>query len=407
MATSSYMSILEASNAIGQLTIEETRELMVQMGVPFEEVVSSGNIQKVHLVQKWLDMDSDASWDKLVAGLRKINKNSLATEIESEHLSRTPVPSSGSPSFPAVSVTTPSEIDTPSHQETPTPASVGSPTPLPPDVPSTNETFQQKVAATDGSIEHLQGKFSDLKSDAQESLSERESRDPKFVHEFRDYLLGLPVTKKQVHIQFFNTNEREILKAETIQRLFIVVGRYCNYSNYELIFHIVKRFCPKLKGKMLKYRDSLISFEKSTMVDVYLCAISARPGGEISIAFVHLTMKLNKPPSECALYEIRELKESIEEKASVEGYAMHIETLEEGSIEVVLQVHKEVGWMVGVVFTPDFRQKHLLTDVTVREQDLMKYLVRYTGKPATNRNPCWYISTLTLGVHVQQGLLCI
>ncbi|CAI8058308.1 Ankyrin repeat domain-containing protein 17, partial [Geodia barretti] len=118
---------------------------------------------------------------------------------------------------------------------------------------------------------------------------------------------------------------------------------------------------------MLKYRGSLTTFEKSTTVDIYLCAISARPGGEISLAFARMTVKLNKPPSECSLYEIRELKESIEEKASLESYAMYIEAPGLGSVCARLRFPKEVGWMVGVVLTPDFKQENRVTEVSVKD----------------------------------------
>ena len=389
MATSSKMSTLKVSNAIRQLTVEETRQLVFQMGVQLKTLDDiaaqyNGENRKQHFVQAWLDIDSNASWDKLVAGLREINKNSLATDVEC--LTKVPVSSSGSPSLlsisSSISVSAPPPVNTPGHLETATPAPVN-----PLLLPDQSSTLsQQKVEDTRNAIEHFEDEFSDVKYEAKESLSLKQSEDPKFICKFRDRLLDMPVTKKQVHIRFFSRNEDEILKAETIQKLFNIIGRYCNYSNYEIIFHIVKKFCHhELKGRMVKYRDSLTSFEKSTTVDVYLCAISARPGGEISKGFIHMTMKINKPPSECTLYEIRELKESIEEKASLESYAVYIETPEEGSVCVVLHVYKEVGWMVGVVFsTPDFRQKHLLLDVTIGGQDLMKYLVR-----------CWKLYIVT------------
>ena len=129
---------------------------------------------------------------------------------------------------------------------------------------------------------------------------------------------------------------------------------------------------------MLSYRDSLIVFENATTVDVYLCAISAPPGGRISAGFMRMTLKINKPASECTLHEIRELKESIEEEAALESYAVYIDTPETGSVCVGLCFPEEVGWMVGVVLTLDFRQKHLLSEVKVHmneDKSLMKYLV--------------------------------
>ena len=380
MATSSKLSTLDVSNAISRLTMEETRDLVFRNGVPLnvlKDVAAQfdGENRKQNYVQTWLDMDPDSSWDKLVAGLRKINKNSLATEIESEHLSKDPVPSNTSPSLlstsSSVSVSAPPTVNTPIHLQTATPTPV-SPTPT-----NTSHTFEQKVAAAKDSVEQLQEEFIDLKSDASQSLTRKEIEDSNFFHKFQDYLLDMPVTKKQVHIRFFTRNEEEILDAKNIRKVFVILGRYCNYSNYEIIFHIVKRFCPELKGRMLTYRDSLTSFEKATTVDVYLCAISARPGGGVREGFIRMTMKINKPPSECTLYEIRELKESIEEKASLQSYAMYIETPEEGSVCVRLLVPWHVYSLVVAVLTPEFREERLLTNVTVKRWAVKKnYLVR-------------------------------
>ena len=225
--------------------------------------------------------------------------------------------------------------------------------------------FQQKVAQTKHKIDYFEEEFSDLKYEAQESLSKKESENSMFFRRFRNHLLDMPVTRKQVHIRFFSRNEDEIMAADTIERLFVILSRYCNYSNYDIIFHIVKRFCHGLMGRMVRYCNSLTSFEKATTVDVYLCAISAHPGGGVREGFIRMTMKINKPPSECTLYEIRMLKESIEQKASLESYAMYIETPGEGSVLARLCFPKDVDLMVKEALNTEFRQEQLLTEVTV------------------------------------------
>ena len=386
MASSSNISTLDVINATSRLTVEETRQLVFHMGVPLKVLDDiadeyKGENRKQHFVQKWLDMNPDASWDKLVAGLRKISLSALATEIESHHVSKVPVPSSTNPSLPSTSSVTISAPLEPCHLETATAAPAGSLPPAPlttTQLPPNKQNFEEQVAAVKSSIEYLEEEFSKLKSAARKSLSEKEKKDETFTDEFRDHLLDLPVAKKAVHIRFFTRNEDEILNAENIRKLFAILSRYCNYSNYEIIFHVVKRFCHyELKGRMLTYRNSLTGFEKSTTVDVYLCAISARPGGEISQGFIRMTMKINKPPCECTLYEIRELKESIEEKASLESYAMYIETPGEGSVCVRLLVPWEVHSLVSAVLTPEFREEYLLAKVMVKRQVVSKYyLVR-------------------------------
>ena len=394
MAASSNVSTLEVSNALKRLTVEKTRELFFTLEVPLETLDDiaqqfDGENRKQHFVQKWLDMFPDASWEKLVAGLRKNGMNSLATEIESVHHIRAIVTSSGS--VPLISTSAPPETgSTPAQPTTkatagPVTAAPASADPLTPHDNSSSSSslvitasFEKRVELATTKIEHLEEEFSSIKSKARKSLSSKESRDQSFVSTFRDHLLDLPCTKKQVHIRFFESNIDKILQSDTIQKLFIILGRHCNYTNYEIILHIVKRFCKELTERMLSYRDSLIVFEKTTTVDVYLCAISAPPCGRISAGFMRMTLKINKPASECTLHEIRELKESIEEEATLESYVVYIDTPETGSVCVRLCIPEEVGWMVGVVLTLDFRQKHLLSEVKVHmneDKSLMKYLV--------------------------------
>ena len=373
MAASSNLSTLDVSKAIERLNVEETRELFFQLKLPLkalDDIASlyHGENRKQHFVQKWLDMNEDASWAKLVAGLRRINMNSLAAEIESAHLSR--VPSSGSVSLiPSSALSPPPKAR---HLET---ASVSdilvgpltpphlSPSPSSPS-PSSQITasFTQRVEVASASMERLKEEFFNIHCDAEGSLLERESKDKKFVVMFKDYLLDLPVT---VTKDMADAAE-DILAAENIIRIIAIISRHCDYRNYKIILHIVKRFCnEELKQRMLSYRDSLTAFEKTTTVDVYLCAISARPGGALSAAFRIMTMKIHKVPSECTLHEIRELKESIYEKASLESYA---DSPVVGSVCVGLCVPERVGWIVGVVLTLDLFSRTLIHHSSLGEE---------------------------------------
>ena len=232
------------SNAIERLNVEETRELFFQLKVPLkalDDIASQyhdAGKRKRHFVQKWLDMNEDASWGKLVAGLRRINMNSLATDIESAHLSR--VPSSGSVSLvsssalsPAPEARPPAHLETASVSATPAGPLTHPPyhTPYSPSSFQITASFTQRVEVATASIERLEKEFSDIKFNAKVSLSEIETRDKAFAHRFRVHLLDLPLTKKQVHIHFFAKNERGILAADTIEKLFSILRRHCNYRN--------------------------------------------------------------------------------------------------------------------------------------------------------------------------------
>ena len=87
------LSTLDVSETLDPLTVEETRNLFFYLRVPLnclDDIAAqyNGANRKHHFIQKWLDMNPEASWDKLVTGLRKIKKTSLAATIETAHCTK-------------------------------------------------------------------------------------------------------------------------------------------------------------------------------------------------------------------------------------------------------------------------------------------------------------------------------
>ena len=311
MATSSNISTLEVINAIKSLTVENTRALVFQLGVPVNilddiETQYNGDNRKQHFIQKWLEIDTSASWGKIVSALQQINMNVLAAGIESMYITKAivPVPTSGptTASKPSQSVNTPAQLEAAPLPVTPTPATVKPPTLH---LIQFTAVSKERVTKVQVTIKHFEYEFSDIKSDVRVSLSKRESQNAEFVGKFRDHLLDLPVSKRPIHSKFFRENEDEILEASNIPKMFAILGRYCNYSNYDIIFIVVERFCEtSLKTRMLSYRDSLEKFEMATTVDVYLCAISAHPESKLFKGFAKMVLKINKSIYVCTLHEI-------------------------------------------------------------------------------------------------------
>ena len=381
MATSSNISTLEVINAIKSLTVEKTRALVFQLGVPVNilddiETQYNGDNRKQHFIQKWLEIDTSASWEKIVSALQQINMNVLAAGIESMPITKAivPVPPTSGPttaSKPSQSVNTPAQLEAAPLPVTPTPATVRPPTLH---LIQFTAVSKERVTKVQVTIKHFEYEFSDIKSDVREALSERECQYPKFIGKFRDHLLDLPVSKRPIHSKFFRDNEDEILEAINIPKMFAILGRYCNYSNYDIIFIVVERFCEtSLKTRMLSYRDSLEKFEMATTVDVYLCAISAHPKSKLFKGFAKMVLKINKSIYVCTLHEIRQLKEAIASNASLHSYSMYIENPEEGSVSVGLCFPRGCGWWVACVMTAEFRETHHLTEVTIDGYDITSH----------------------------------
>ena len=299
--------------------------------------------------------------------------NVLAEEVESKYISKSEEASVCSASAtppPRQLVSSPAPVPVSIAMTT---AAVGSLTPAlnPTQSPAVN---MARVAEVKVEIERFREEFFNLKFDAQLFLCEKENQDVKFLTKFRTYLLDLPISKRAVHARFFYKNEDDIFKAENIERIFLILRHYCNYSNYDIILHLVKAFCDAaLKKRMQKYRDSFDSFEETTTVDIYLCAISVHPKSDVYQAFSKMIMTIDKPARECTLREIRQLRESLAESADIHSYSAYIECMTTNSVLVVLRIPPSCVVWVGVAVTPDFMQAHHLTDVSIDGKDITFY----------------------------------
>ena len=369
MATSMELSPQNVVTALQDLSVEKTTELVFHLGVEIKVLDDialqySGISRKIHSIQAWLDSDTSASWGKLVSGLKQIGMAVVAKRAESTFAPQVEVPVTVCTSLPVSSasvppmqaVSSPAPLETSHVPAAPISSSVQLSTPaLNPSQPPAVST--ERVAG-------VKDEFTDIKSDARSYLSDRENKNSKFLDKFRDHLLDLPVAKKVVHAKFFYKYEDEILEAKDIRKLFAILGRYCNYSNYDIILHLIKKFCEAaLKRRMYRYRDSLIEFEMNTTIDVYLCAISACQ--KMSEAFSKMAVKINKPASVCTLHEVRRLKEEIAKEAHLHSYSVYFESVSESSVLVVLGIPPSCTELVRRAITPDFALVHHLTEVTV------------------------------------------
>ena len=93
MTASTELLTLDVTAAIQRLSIEKTRELVFYFDVQDYvldniDIQYGGTTRNVKYIEAWLDRDTEASWKKLVSGLRGIGKNVLAKEMESAYISK-------------------------------------------------------------------------------------------------------------------------------------------------------------------------------------------------------------------------------------------------------------------------------------------------------------------------------
>ena len=371
MAASNEMSPTELATALQTLTPDEAKELFFYLKVPLHSLNSipvnqSGNMAKISYIQLWYDSDLEASWNRIVEGLEQIGKKTLADRLASQYCGRTPTSAAVNltPDLPSSPATAPEASGPQTSGSSPS-----DPSHSPVTCPSSPSSPSDRVSQVRAEIDRLSDTFSDLMSDTRDEMCKKAVASPSFLRRFRDRLLNLPVTQNALHAKFFHKNEDDFLRAKDIDKIFAILGRYCNYRNYEILQEVVRKFCEVvLQQRMQEYSKSLEKFEKATTVDVYLEAISA--GVVLSEEFTKMTVKINKPASKCTLHEVRKLKETIAERASLQSYSVYVGDISESSVQLELGFPAScVGWILGV-FTPNFLATHLLSDVVLGQQQL-------------------------------------
>jgi hypothetical protein len=358
--------------ALDKLTIEKTKELFFHLNVQLKtlddiDTDHTGNMRKIRYVQAWFDQEAGASWEKIVAGLKQIGMTALADTLATwqcsgETLTPAPVVMAPSPDLPSSPVTTAPEAGGPQTiGPSPSESTLG---PL-----GRPSSPTDRVSQVRAEIDRLSDAFSDLMSDTRDEMCTRESVDPRFLDKFRDRLLDLPVAQKAPHVKFFHERLDEFLKADHARKIFAIIRCYSSYRNYAVLREVVRKFCHGvLQRRMQEYCDSLEKFEKATMVDVYLEAIEA--SDVLASEFTKMTVKIDKPASQCTLHEIRKTTEAIAERASLQSYSMYIGAVLGGSVVLELGLPAScVGWILGAL-TPDFLATHLLSDVVLDQEML-------------------------------------
>ena len=411
MAASNCMDLklVNVVNALQKLTLNQTKSLALQLGVELNVLIDikneeKGESRRAHYIQAWLDIDTEASWGKIIVALNQIGMKVIAAQVTSQYLPKPQKSISNGQSSDPTPLPVPVDVPVTATQDTPsdhTPPQVQAPElgvarlsvpttqpppdkatqhevdpeldrKSPPDVPPqpiTPEVDPEKVAQAKATIEHLEDSFSDVMSDTCEELREKESKDPKFFNKFCNKLFLLPIAKKRIHVKFFHEKMDAIVDAKNVRKLFAILSSYCDYRNYELLLYIVNKFCEStLKSSMEKYCLNIEHFEKATTIDIYLVATSGDK--KHSDAFSQIVVKMDKQPSMCSLYELRKFAEDLADSSSLVRYSLFIQAIGPGSVVVELRFPPSaVGWVLAAM-TPDFLHTHNLIEVTVDGQPL-------------------------------------
>ena len=192
---------------LDELTTEKAKELFFHLKVQLKtlddiDTNHAGNMRRIHYVQAWFDQEVEASWGKVVAGLKQIGMKALAETLATQQCLRGTQTSTAinlTPNLPSSPATAPEASGPQTSGSPPSDPSLG-----PMVCPSSPSSPSDRVSQVRAEIDRLSDTFSDLMSDTRDEMWMRESVNPSFLDKFRDRLLDLPVAKKAPYAKFFD-----------------------------------------------------------------------------------------------------------------------------------------------------------------------------------------------------------
>ena len=205
----------------------------------------------------------------------------------------------------------------------------------------------------------------------------RLSRKPvEFLAELQMTLTDLPLSNKFKRLHFLETEKQEIENAKSVPEIFTILRRHWNYGDYALLQRLVQEFGDSaLQSEMGEYVAALERFEKGTTIQDFS---RAKPGDrDAPYDFSKAVLQLNKDPSKCTLYEVRQLVESLATSACLDQYVMFLSGHFSGSVIIKLAFPRVALDLIISALNKAFQETHQIVSVAIDEKPLEEYSEEY------------------------------
>ena len=375
-----------------------------------------GKERHLHAFQAWLERDLDASWENVVSALRAIYKNVLALEIEKKYCTSTsgmkPKPRPSGRRLPVLPVSAPALVPAaPSVVElvsppppsqlreertacstappSLSPASTSTPSLIPPAsdlsatgsqgdaVASSNRSCDDRHQEISEEAAHVQEQFVSVVISTKVCFMAKATKSEDFLTKFKVTLTTLSLLKKNQHLLFLKKEKDQIMEAKNVDKIFDVLDPYWNYVDYAFLDCIIKKLGTReLKEEMEKYIAELETFEKKT--SVYDFDLAVTDERNIPAYLKMITFRLARDPKKCSLYEVRQFKNAVINRSTLNDYAPFLESVSCSSVKITLAVPQEVYRIVIDALDKPFMSKHNI--------ESMQFIRQSTAEQHTSRS---------------------
>ena len=214
-------------------------------------------------------------------------------------------------------------------------------------------------------------------------------------------LTQLPVSMRHRHIKFLAGNLENILKAETLEKVFAILGLYWDFLNCGLLIVMISKFethVPDVKRELKKYLCRLKRFRCHTKVKELIdnWALPLPP------YFGNLTMELDEKWKDHTLEELEELVKKMCCSQALEPYAVLLKKVNSGCVvltsavqsslptkslcvQTVLDKHGVLKVTFKMKCVYNIHQVILVSGNYIKEIPWMCIFTHFSGAPKKNR----------------------
>ena len=402
------LSLKNLINALHE--VDDWWGLGIQLDIDYHELQKIAEVhstverRKSAMLQLWRDKDVQVSWETLLVSLGKIDLKRIAEKIKSEYQTPSSIQSQGesplalsatsqsanvttedSPSTPPTaqpltsqseSVTMAPPLTPPTDQpEQPLTSQSESVTMAPPLTPPTDppeQTSTQRVQKVQQEIATLVDMYDDLVEKTGVSLSRQQAVSPDFLIAFRISIAALPTSLKYQHSYFLEHHSSQIAKATTVEEIFSIVNRYCNFLNCSLLAHIISKFGnEELRKQQSSYIQALQEFRSRTNFSDFFKAHTENRN--IPPECVALTTKMGSEWEHRTLQDGEEYRKFMAQYSFLADSALYFQGGRLSSIYLIWYVPNNAVRFLAAAMNSEFLQHHSVEKVTIDGVELEEY----------------------------------
>ena len=221
------------------------------------------------------------------------------------------------------------------------------------------------IGRINAAIKKLEEKFDDLVLHAQDDLSTNHV-DLRYL---RHSIIRLPCQLKSEHKEFINKVKEDLMKAESVDRIFLIADDYWDFLNYSLLQHIIERHASaEVKKEIEEYAQEILVFRRETSLRGFSKANKRKPKPKkVDNEFRQLVSEHDIDWSTATLEDVEKFRNDICSELSLFPFSLQLAAITTGSVVIIWLVPKSLVAHIqkSITLSSQTMRKHHVTQLTV------------------------------------------